>query len=487
LPLGDFPDRLAQIDLCSLLRRGVQPEIAMTKQLYTVSFLILRASVFILLATVIFVLAISASAQTLTPLHTFGAATGGENPGGRLVADSVGNLYGETVNGGAFGRGTIFELSPSSSGRWTETVLYSFTADADDNGAGGSLISDAVGNLYGTTSYGGNGSGTVFQLARPSTPGAAWTRNVLYRFTGMPDGGLPSGVLSMDAAGNIYGETWWGGECSASLAEPGDGTVFKLSQPTTSNGPWTEEILYRFQHDCGKRGEGSHPTGGLAIGKGGLLFGVTADGGAFNGSVPPGGTVFRLAPPSASKPDWTERVLHSFHPTTTDGYYPLGGVIVDNKGNVYGTTVGGGGTNSTCGSQGYDGCGVVFEMSPVAGGAWTESVLYAFTGGDDGSSPQDELLLDASGNLFGVTRTGGTSAACGGPYGPCGAAFELKAPSSSGGAWSEVTLYSFTPGPNGVEPWGGLIFGQFHRLYGVTPVNGATMPHAQGTVFRLIP
>jgi hypothetical protein len=171
----------------------------------------------------------------------------------------------------------------------------------------------------------------------------------------------------------------------------------------------------------------------------------------------------------------------------TDGYYPLGGVIVDNKGNVYGTTVGGGGTDSTCGSQGYHGCGVVFEMSPVAGGAWTESVLYAFTGGDDGSSPQDGLLLDASGNLFGVTRTGGTAATCGGPYGSCGAAFELEAPLSSGGAWSEKTLYSFTPGPNGVVPIGGLIFGQSHRLYGVTALNGTTMPHAQGTVFRLIP
>jgi uncharacterized repeat protein (TIGR03803 family) len=460
----------------------------MTNHFYTVSPRILRASVLFLLATAISVLATSASAQTLTTLHTFGPASGGENPDGRLVADSAGNLYGATVDGGTFGKGTIFELSPSSSGRWTETVLYNFTTDADDNGVGGTLIADPAGNLYGTTSYGGNGSGTVFQLARPSTPGGAWTRNVLYRFTSMPDGVLPIGVLVMDAAGNIYGETWQGGVCPASPSEPGDGTVFKLSPPTTSNGPWTEEILHLFQQHCGKRGEGSHPTGGLAIGKGGLLFGVTRDGGAFSGGVPPGGTVFRLAPPSASNPNWTERVLHSFHPIGIDGYYPVGGLIVDKKGNIYGTTVGGGGTNSTCGSQGFKGCGVVFEMSPpIAGGAWTESVLYSFTGGDDGSSPQDDLLLDSAGNLFGVTRSGGTAAVCGGPYGPCGAAFELKPPSASSGAWSEVNLYSFTPGPNGTEPTGGLIFGQFHHLYGVTPVNGTTMPHAQGTVFRLIP
>jgi hypothetical protein len=464
-------------------------EIAMTKQRFTVSFRILRASVFVFLATAISALAISASAQTLTTLHTFGAATGGENPIGPLVADSAGNLYGETIEDGASGHRVIFELSPSSSGRWTETVLFNFTADPDDNGVGEGLIADPVGNLYGTRSGGANSYGTVFQLARPSTPGGAWTKNVLHRFTGLPDGDgdAPSGVLVMDAAGNIYGETWQGGACPASLSEPGDGTVFKLSPPTAPSGLWTEEILYHFQQDCGKRGQGSHPTGGLAIGKGGLLFGVTRDGGAFSGDEPPEGTVFRLAPPSASQSGWTERVLHSFHPTATDGFSPLGGVIVDSHNNVYGTTAAGGAADYLCGI-GDKGCGIVFEMSPPADPAdfWTERVLYSFTGGDDGGGPQDKLLLDSSGTLFGVTRSGGSASVCG-PIGPCGAVFELKPPSSEGGAWTEVNLYSFLPGPNGTEPRGGLIFGQFHRLYGVTPTNGTTMPHAQGTVFKLIP
>ncbi len=425
------------------------------------------------------------SAQTLSTLHTFGTKPGGQYPGGRLAADAAGNLYGETQRGGTFDAGTAFELSPpTSGGQWTETVIYNFTADGDDNGVGGTLFADSAGRLYGTTTYGGTGSGTVFQLVPPSTSDGAWTKNVLYRFTGKPDGVSPIGVLTMDSAGNIYGETWEGGACSLT----GDGTIFEISPPTISGGLWTEQILYRFQFDCGTL-DGSGPTGGLAIGKGGVLFGVTSNGGvAHADNYSPGGTIFRLNPPTATHTDWKETVLHSFDPfgTVIDGFRPVGGVIVDNKNNVYGTTVGGGGTRSTC--YNYAGCGIAFEFSPpaVAGGTWTENILHSFTGGSDGDSPSDSLLLDAAGNLYGEARSGGAGTGCG-PYGPCGTIFELTPPSTSGGSWSEVTLYPFGSGSNGVEPVGGLIFGQFHRLYGVTQFSGSTMPHAKGTVFKLIP
>lgn len=428
--------------------------------------------------------AVPAQAQTLSTLHTFGLPAGGQYPGGSLTVDAAGNLYGMTEGGGTFNRGTIFELSPpSSAGPWTETVIYNFTNDADDNGLGGYLIVDAAGNLYGTTSYGGTGSGTVFQLAPPTVPGGPWTRNVLYRFAGKPDGVSPSGPLTMDAAGNLYGATWQGGECSLT----GDGTVFEVSPPTTSGGAWTEQVLYRFQNSCGTS-DGGNPTGSLAIGKGGVLLGVTSNGGVANGGEQPGGTVFRLNPPTATRAGWKETILHTFDPfgTAIDGFRPVGGVVVDDKNNIYGTTVGGGGTTPTC--PNYAGCGVVFEMNPpaVAGGAWTENILYSFAGGNDGDSPTASLLLDAVGNLYGETPAGGASLACG-PSGDCGAIFKLTPPSTSGGAWSEATLHSFTSGPNGVRPFGGLTFGQFHRLYGVTQLNGASMPHAKGTVFRLIP
>lgn len=422
-----------------------------------------------------------AEAQTLTTLHTFGLAAGGQYPAGHLAADATGNLYGMTFQGGTFNRGTIFKLSPPpSGGQWTETVIYNFTNDADDNVPGGYLIVDPAGKLYGTTTYGGTGSGTVFQLAPPTVSGGAWTRYVLYRFSGKPDGVNPIGTLIMDAAQNIYGETWQGGACSST----GDGTVFKLSAPTTLGGSWNEQVLYSFQFDCGAS-DGSNPTGGLAIGKGGVLFGVTSNGGV---GLQPGGTVFRLNPPTASHTDWKETVLHAFNPfgTVIDGFRPVGGVIVDNKNNVYGTTVGGGGTRSTC--PNYGGCGVVYEVSPpaIAGGAWTENILYSLTGGDGGDSPMDSLLLDAVGNLYGEAPVGGDSTSCG-PNGDCGTIFELNPPSTSGSPWSEVTLHSFTSGPNGVRPVGGLTFGQFHRLYGVTQINGSAMPHAKGTVFKLVP
>jgi uncharacterized repeat protein (TIGR03803 family) len=424
-----------------------------------------------------------AFSQTLSTLHHFNAQSGGTIPlQGRLLADASGNLYGATNYGGTANDGTVFELSPPiTGGAWTETVLYSFTGGTDGRSPIAGLVADSAGNLYGATNYGGTAGeyGVVFQLVRPTTTGGAWTENVLYRFQGgTNDGIFPGGGLIFDAAGNLYGETGFGGACN-------DGTIFQLSPPASQAAAWTETILYSFQYACNGK-DGHVPTGGLVFGKGGALFGVTSFGTIVG--VPSGGTVFQLQPPTAGHPQWTEQVLHSFT-GGSDGYNPYGGATVDSKGNLYGTTAMAGGSDGThC--TGTNGCGVVFELSPpaVAGGAWIETVLHVFTGGNDGASPFARVIFDRNGNLYGTAANGGTGTCGGSTEGGCGAVFKLTPPSSGGGAWTETTLHTFT-GAVADEglPYAGVTFGKNGRLYGATSGNNGAKPRQFGTVYKIVP
>jgi uncharacterized repeat protein (TIGR03803 family) len=417
-------------------------------------------------------IATSAFSQSLVSMHHFGAQSAGRVPlQGSLLADASGNLYGTTYYGGTANDGTVFELSPpTSGGTWTETVLYSFAGGADGRSPFASLVADQAGNLYGATTYGGtiDENGVVFQLVRPTTTGGAWTENVLYRFQGgSNDGRWASGGLIFDGAGNLYGETAFGGSCN-------NGTVFELSPPASQGGAWTETILYSFQSCNGS--DGAEPGGGLAFDKGGALFGTTT----FGSNA--GGTAFRLLPPAAGHNQWTETVLHNFT-SGSDGYNPYGGVTIDSKGNLYGTTSTGGGSNGT-NCTGTSGCGIVFELSPpaVAGGEWTETILYVFTGGDDGASPFAGVIFDRNGNLYGTAVNGGI-ATCG-----CGAVFKLTPPSTQGGAWRETTLHTFTgAGSDEGLPYSGLSFGKNRRLYGATSGNNAAKPRQYGTVFKIVP
>jgi uncharacterized repeat protein (TIGR03803 family) len=189
---------------------------------------------FVALAFCQLFLAGQAFSQTLLTLHHFNAQSGGTIPlQGSLLADASGNLYGATYYGGTANDGTVFELSPpTSGGAWTETVLYGFAGGTDGRSPFASLVADQAGNLYGSTTYGGTtgDNGIVFQLVRPTTTGGAWVENVLYRFQGgSNDGTYPSGGLIFDGAGNLYGETGFGGACN-------DGTVFELSPPASQGG-----------------------------------------------------------------------------------------------------------------------------------------------------------------------------------------------------------------------------------------------------------
>lgn len=272
-------------------------------------------------------------------LHSFGATSSdGAVPDSGLILDGHGNLYGVTPVGGSFGFGTVFELSPGTGGSWTEKVLWNFgSTSGDGSDPEGGLVFDASGNLYGTTETGGtNAAGIVYKLTQ--SPNGSWAETVLYTFGATStDGTYPTGSLTFDVSGNLYGATRAGGDSNG-------GTVFELSP--AANGSWAENILHNF----GSLNDGVRPLGGLIFDAAGNLYGLTQVGGAY-AVDDVGGTVFQLTPVSGG--GWTENVLHSFKPFTTDGFVPWAGLIFDASGNLYGTTSQGG-TNLG---------GIAFEIS----------------------------------------------------------------------------------------------------------------------------
>jgi len=312
---------------------------------------------------------------TATTVHAFsGTAGDGSDPVASLIFDAAGNLYGTTYSSGAYGWGTVFELSPTTGGTWTETILYSFGNGSDAQHPGSSLILDAAGNLYGTTYSGGTDNlGAVFELSPAA--GGGWTETVLHSFSTGTDGQYPQSALILDPAGNLYGTTTLGGAYNI-------GTVFELSP---ADNTWTEKILHSFKpngHD------GGIPFAGLTMDHAGNLYGTTNFGGLYGY-----GTVFEIKPASQS-----EKILYSFS-GRPDGEYPYAGVIFDTSGNLYGTTTDGG----------TAGAGAVFKMTSTSTG-WTETVVHSFGAGNstDGSYPDAGVVFDTLGNLYGTTTYGGT-------------------------------------------------------------------------------
>jgi len=567
-------------------------------------------------------------------LYSFGASsTDAMGPYSGVIFDAAGNLYGTTHNGGAFGYGTVYELTPGAGGTWTEAVLHSFDIDgADGANPYGGVIRDGQGNLYGTTNLGGNFGtgnhlGTVFELS--PTPSGVWTEQVLHSFTGgltNGDGDYPIAGLTFDAAGNLYGVTSGGGV-------PAVGMVFAL---TRSAGVWTEKVVYTFSNNTT---DGRNPYGSLIFDAAGNLYGTTTAGGinsfqqygvvfelsnivtasplfsppggaystgqtvnltdatagaaiyySINGgtatryttpisvsqsetisafglssglpqsqlaiaeyqigtvaatpefspaagtyTVPQAVTIIDAAPgatiyyttngtnPTTSSPKYNspitvsstetikamavatgysnspiasatytitpitppqEKVLYSFGATSSDGGVPYASLIFDGKGNLYGTTEYGGSHQITYGQKTVT-AGTVFELSPGTGGTWTEKVLYEFGAtATDAALPVAGLTIDAKGNLYGTTFAGGT---CG-----LGTVFELSP--GTGGAWTEQLLHSFgCTLTDGEVPDAGLIFDAKGNLYGTTEAGGAYdttfggASNGYGTVFELSP
>jgi uncharacterized repeat protein (TIGR03803 family) len=387
--------------------------------------------------------------------------TDGAGPETNLTAGTAGNFYGTTIGGGAYGYGTIFELTKSSGGIWTETVLYSFKSGLGNRGASPSaLILDAEGNLYGETAYGGApGFGTVFELS-PSAPGK-WTEKDLYTFTGGTAGDHPLGGLVFDAQGNLYGATEYGGSGSG-CGVAKCGIVFKLAP---SSGTWSQTVIYNF---TGGATDGANPGAGLVFDQNGNLYGTTQFGGNASACTKGCGVVFQLSPSAGV---WTEHLLYMFTNAHPDGRQPAANLIFDPQGNLYGTTEGGGTAHATC-------CGIVFKLSPNSGGPWSETVLLSFPSDkSEGAYPAGALVLDGSGNLYGTTSAGGQYAS--------GTVYEL---SLSGGIWTETILHSFGPTglgeQDGAEPSSGLLLDSSGNLYGTTPAGGQAIG---GTVFEITP
>jgi uncharacterized repeat protein (TIGR03803 family) len=375
---------------------------------------------------------------------TFNAADG-IYPQAGLILGSNGSFYGTTQEGGTKNAGTVFQLTPQQGGGWQESVAYSFNFRGHDGALStAGLVSDAAGNFYGTTSKGGgNDSGTAFQLS--PAQGGGWTETVMHNFGSGMDGAQPAAGMIADAAGNFYGTTAMGGSHNA-------GTVFEISPQ--QGGGWTSHTLHHF---VANGTDGVSPFGGLVFDSAGNLYGTTAQGGTAGT-----GTVFQLSPRSGG--GWNERTIHSFVRDGKDGITPYAGMIIDANGNLYGTTSQGG----------LLGRGVVFEISPAAGGTWTETAIYAFLASPDGANPQAGLVLDTAGNLYGTTLSGGSNGD--------GIVFELTP--QQNGTWTETVLFNFD-GTHGSSPYGGLtFFGSPASLFGTTSAGGA---NAAGTVYELTP
>ena len=397
-----------------------------------------------------------------TVLYSFaGAPADGSLPNVGVAADKAGNLYGTTQYGGTTGNGTIFKLSPPSTkgGQWTESVLYNFQGGADGFSPYATPVLDPSGNLYGTTMMGGaNNLGIIYQLSPPPVSGGAWTETILHPFGGGADGAYPSGNLILDVKGNLYGTTQHGGNESGNCGL-GCGTVFEMTPPLSKGGAWNESILYSFigYASSATQGDGAFPQAALLMDRAGNLYGTTVRGGANPACWGGCGTVFRLHPASGS---WTEIVLHRFT-GGADGSQPLSSLVLSN-GILFGTTYLGG----TAGG------GTVFELTP-ASGAWTLTPIYEFgVVASAGYIAGPGVAFDLHGNLYGITL---------GNLQHNSTLFELTPPATSGGTWSEATLYTFSGTAGGAGP-NGVLLVRGNTIVGTTIVGGSSQ---NGTVYEL--
>jgi uncharacterized repeat protein (TIGR03803 family) len=384
-----------------------------------------------------------ASAGEKVP-YSFQGGTRGFYPAGPLVLDEAGNFYGTTTSGGKDGFGTVFELSPDGHGGWTETILHSFTGGSDGQDPMAGLILDGQGDLFGTT-LGPNPCtpycGSVFEL---SPRGKGWKFILLHAFRGENDGGIVDGGVTIDAAGNLYGTTH-------GFGANGHGTVFKLSSSASG---WKLTTLHAFGFDA----DGADPAGTLVLTSHGTIYGVAQWGGggsdagvlyslslnakgkwiekvlySFQGGkdgaqvtglisdqhgslygvsdIPAGfGSAFRFA--ENHDGTWIKKTIYGFRSESSgNASSPQGNVVLDKAGNAYGLAAGG---------ENHDGS--LYELALQSDGKFIETQLYSFQGGDDGRGPMGPLVMDSSGNLYGVTQVGGGEG-CGGNNG-CGTVFE---------------------------------------------------------------
>ena len=378
-------------------------------------------------------------------------------------------------------RGTVAVLAvtlilmPNSWAASSERVLHTFNIATAGFPVSG-LAMDANGNLYGTTLRGGLGTcplgcGVVFKLTKNNNGGV--TYGILHSFVGFAsDGGAPSGAPIVDSAGNVYGTTTIGGK--------GDcGIVYRLSP--TAGGKYHETIIHSFNRFTKRNDDGCGPESYLVPDAAGNLYGTTntGGGGVSNTFCDNGcGSVFKLAPNGDGT--YTESVIHSFPGTkgNTDGRNPVGGMVLDSAGNLWGSTPGGGNGNGT-----------VFELTPNSDGTYTESTLFMFTGASTGSDPNTDLVIDKAGNLYGTAVNGGL-----------GHGVVFKVTPQPGGGVKESIIHAFvlcnaTVCPDGISPFNGLTIDANGTLYGTVDLGGGASNQCStgtpalgcGIVYKLTP
>jgi hypothetical protein len=262
----------------------------------------------------------------------------------------------------------------------------------------------------------------------------------LYSFAGGSTGANPDGSLVGGTAGTLLGTTPYGGAF-------GFGTVYQLKKVA---GTWTETVIYSFQ---GGAADGANPGAGLTKGAGGVYFGTCFDGGSTGN-----GTVFQLTPPTAGGA-WTETVLYNFQ-GGSDGALPTSQLVVDKRGDIDGTTTNGG----------TAGAGAVFQLTPSAGGGYTEAIIYSFLGAKDGAFPQSGVTIGAHGELFGTT--------C------CGSQGTIYKLSVLTGTWTKTTIFNFAKYATGAFPYGGVAIDANGVVYGTTSAGGSG---GAGIVYSLAP
>ncbi len=353
--------------------------------------------------------------------------------------DGAGDLYGTTYCDGAYGQGSVFKLTHIN-GAWTSATLYSFTWRLDGGYPMSNVVIDANGNLYGTTAYGGPYGG--------------------FTGCGLGDHAVAKGKNPM-CPENLQ-------HAFAKLASI---LLFALAMVTM---PSAHAQTYHILHSFTGAGDGGYPQAGVTIDRAGNLYGTTASGGPYQYN----GTVYELKPRDGN---WTLDTLYDFGSGgRDDGAAPYAGVVFGPDGTLYGTTSGGG--NS--------GDGTVFKLSPPARAcqnvscSWTETILHSFMGGGDGATPYyGSLTFDPAGNIYGATSAGGANNLGPCHRGGCGTVFELT---PSNGGWNETIIHAFG-GTDGDFPLSGVILDQAGNVYGTTSLGGQNLCDNTpcGTVYEL--
>ncbi len=406
----------------------------------------------IILALLLTCAGATACAQStgLTTLYTFTDSANGVGPTGTLAVDKNGVLYGGTLFGGTDNSGVAYSLTPPAAGggTWTQAVLYNFPGNGTLRaGVNGPMFVDSKGVVYGGTTgdfgqYSKYINGTVYALKPPAAPGGSWKHVTVCSFTPF-EGPLGMAMTKSDV---VYGIS--------------ESQVFSCAP--APGGAWTETTLYTLPP-----ASTTNFGVGVAVSQNGTIYSTG------NSTASTGGMVFSLKPPSAPGGPWTETNLYNF-PAAANGIDPDG--LAMSAGALYGTTILGGSDDSACSGGIQPGCGVVFELAPPpsASGAWTQTVLHAFTNTPDGAFPNG-VLAGPGGVLYGTTYSGGT-------YNQ-GSIFSLTPPASPGDTWTYNVVYSFTGGSDGATP-NNLTLDANGVLYGTTAGSTAA-PY--GTVFAFQP